>query len=887
MSERIALLLFRLAARGFPRVWRARHQEEMAETFRHALRARHDPLRRSRFIVHAVFDVARAGVRERLSPVRPSPRLPVPPFTNRSQPMRSLFRDFRYGVRSLRKSPAFTAIAALTIGLGLGANAAIFSVLNAVLLRPLPFPEPERLVSLWETRLDRGFTQATFSRANFWDVHDQNRTLSGMAALESRTINLTGRGYPERLILGRVNAEFFSVLGVTPRLGRLFTAGEDAPGAPATGAVLSHRAWTAYFGQEADIVGRPITLDGETRTVIGVLPPGEPWLNEADVFLPMIRNPAADRGSWELQVIARLKPGVTPASAAADLNAIAGRLAETFPRDDKGMGIAVDPSTSWVASDTTRRALWVLMGSVGFLLLIACVNLANLFLARATGRSRERVLRAALGASRARLVSQTLAESLLVSGLGAAMGLVMAFGMVRGLKAWNPGGIPRLAEVGISGWVLGFTALVTVVTALLSGIVPAILGSHVDLASALREGDRSVGGGRAMGKLRGGLVALEVAASIALLIGAGLLLRSFQTVLGEDRGFKTENRVIAEVALPRTYDSARTAVFIRTLTERLGARPGIRSVAGVSIRPLTGTGTGMGFWAADKPDPAGEVPWAGWRLITKGYFKTLGVPILSGRDFTEGDFIGKPWRVIISKRLADMMWPGENAVGRTLTLWKGQSNDPAEVIGVAADVRAWALAEDPSLAVYFPYYGTSWSPLQLVIETGATADATQQSLRSVLGEIDSSLPVGNVRSLESLVGSSVASRRFTLLLLGAFAVVALVLALAGIYGVLSYAVTRRTSEIGVRLALGASPRKVLGLIVAQGMRPVLVGAAIGVVGAIWLTKLMRTLLYGVSTTDVVTYGGVTLVLAAAALVSCYWPARQAVKVDVVAALRQE
>jgi predicted permease len=295
----------------------------------------------------------------------------------------------------------------------------------------------------------------------------------------------------------------------------------------------------------------------------------------------------------------------------------------------------------------------------------------------------------------------------------------------------------------------------------------------------------------------------------------------------------------------------------------------------------------MGFWAADKPDPAGEVPWAGWRLITKGYFKTLGVPILSGRDFTEGDFIGKPWRVIISKRLADMMWPGENAVGRTLTLWKGQSNDPAEVIGVAADVRAWALAEDPSLAVYFPYYGTSWSPLQLVIETGATADATQQSLRSVLGEIDSSLPVGNVRSLESLVGSSVASRRFTLLLLGAFAVVALVLALAGIYGVLSYAVTRRTSEIGVRLALGASPRKVLGLIVAQGMRPVLVGAAIGVVGAIWLTKLMRTLLYGVSTTDVVTYGGVTLVLAAAALVSCYWPARQAVKVDVVAALRQE
>jgi predicted permease len=479
-------------------------------------------------------------------------------------------------------------------------------------------------------------------------------------------------------------------------------------------------------------------------------------------------------------------------------------------------------------------------------------------------------------------------ESLLVSGTGALLGLAMAFGTVKLLQAWNPVGIPRVTELGINGWVLGFTALATVATALISGIFPALLGSRHDLAGTLREGDKSVGPSRFMGRLRGGLVALEVAASLAILIGAGLLLRSFQAVMGRDRGLATEGRVMTQVSLPGSYDAERTTQFIRALTEKLKAHPEIVSVAGVSIRPFSGVGTGMGFGAADKPDAGGkDVPWAGWRLITKDYFKTLGVPLLSGRDFAEQDLIAKPWRIIVSKRLAERLWPGENAVGRTLVMWKGQSNDPAEIIGVVGDMRDWGLTEEQSLSVYFPYYGGRFNPINLVIQTRKTPAEVQQMLRTDLGQLDASLPLGQVRSLDSLLGDSVASRRFIMLLLAAFAGVALLLALAGIYGVLSYSVSRRTAEIGVRLALGASPRGVLALIVRQGMQPVLLGGLVGIGAAVLLTRLMRTLLFGISATDVLTYLAVTGVLGVAALLSCYWPARQAVKVDVVAALRQE
>jgi putative ABC transport system permease protein len=885
MKESLAVGLFRLAAHSFSRTHRVLWLDDMTATFRDALQQHPHPLS---FTLRACGNAFSAGLLERFG------RHPLPvndhsPLVIRPSLMNSFLQDIRHGARSLRKSPGFSAVAVLTIGLGLGANTAIFSVLNGVLLRPLPFREPERLVSLWETRLDRGFTQTTFSRPNFWDVKDQQHSFEGVAAMENGAINLTGKGFPTELALGRVTANFFQLLGVTPLRGRSFAEGDDAPGANADGVILSYRAWRSWGGSDHQIVGKPLTLNGRSYTVIGVLPRGEPWLNEAEVFLPLQRQTNSDdRGSWEIFAIGRLKPGIKIEAASAELNAIGRRLGDLYPKDDKGMGVLVQTSRSWIASDTTRRALWVLMGSVGFLLLIACVNLANLFLAKATGKARERALRAALGASRLRLARQTLTETLLVSGAGALGGLGLAFGTVKLLQAWNPVGIPRVAELGINAWVLGFTGLATLLTALCSGILPALLGTRDDLATSLREGERNVGGGRFMGRLRGGLVALEVAASLALLVGAGLLLRSFQSVMGREKGLHTEDRVLTSVSLPGAYNSDRTTQFIRDLSAKLQAHREITSVAAVSMRPFSGVGTGMGFGAADKPDLGGkDVPWAGWRLITKDYFKTVGVPLVAGRDFTEQDIIAKPWRVIVSHRLAERLWPGENAVGRTLVMWKGQSNDPAEIIGVAGDMRDWGLTEEQSFAVYFPYYGGRFSPVNLVIGTRKTPAEIQQLLRSDLGQLDANLPLGQVRTLDSLLGDSVASRRFIMLLLASFAGVALLLALVGVYGVLSYGVSRRTAEIGVRLAMGASPRGVLALIVRQGMQPVLLGAAVGLGGAILLTRLMRSLLFGISATDLVTYIGVSLVLGVAALLSCYWPARQALKVDVVAALRQE
>jgi putative ABC transport system permease protein len=812
------------------------------------------------------------------------------PTLNGSERMTTLWADVRSGVRAMVRQPAFTAIAVLTLALGIGANAAIFSVVRSVLLRPLPFPEPDRLVQVWEARRDRGWTRSSFTHANFWDVQDMNRSFSAMGAITWGSITLAGKDSPERLDAAYVTAGFFRALGVTPIAGRTLAEGEDRAGADTRIAILSHRLWTTQFGADRGIVGRTITLSGAGYRVIGVLPPGTPWLDAGDLFLPLTRGPNEDRGSFELSVVGRLAPTATIESARADLDRVARQLASQYV-EAKGMGVTIEPSEAWVASASLRRALWVLMAAVGFLLLIACVNLANMLLARATGRVRERAVRSALGASRGRIIQTAIAESLLLGVVGAAVGLGIAFGVLRLLRAFDPGDIPRLAEVAIDWPVLALTLGAALLTSIVTGLVPALRTPYHDIVAALREGERSVVGNRRTVGLRSLLVSVEVALSLILLVGAGLLVRSFGAVLSVDRGFKTENRLTFEVTLAGPRNDADLARFNSTLAQlqsRLEALPQVQSVAAVSMNLLRGTGTGMGFAAQDKPSPASDaIPWAGWRMITRDYFKTLGVRLVAGRDFTEQDVIGKPWRVIISQRVAERLWPGESAVGRRIVLWKGQSEDVAEVIGVAGDMRDWDLADTPTLAVYMPYMGGGMTPVHFVVHTTAAPSTLMASVRSVIKEMTPTTPVSNVRTLDEVVGQSVAARRFTMLLLAALAAVALLLALAGVYGVLSYSVSRRRTEIGMRMALGASTSSVLRLVVSQGMRPVIIGLVVGLTGAVALSRYMATLLFGVTALDAPTYAGVALLLAAAAVLACYLPAREAMRVDVLTAIREE
>jgi putative ABC transport system permease protein len=807
---------------------------------------------------------------------------------SRGVDMSALATDVRQTLRGLRRSPGFTVVALLTVALGISANTVIFSVVRAVLLKPLPFPSPERIVQLWETQLDRGWTQSSFTHANFWDVRDQNRTFEAVGAESSTTLTLTGSGEPEQLSGARVSAGFFRALGVAAVIGRTFSPGEDEENGDGRIALLGNGFWSHRFNGDPSVIGRQLTLDGASYTVIGVLPPGEPWLDQAEVFIPLKHRVDADRGSFELNVIGRLRPGVSMEAAAADLTAIAKRLEAAYPEPDRGMGITMQSSSTWVADDGLRRALWILMGSVGLLLLIACVNLANLMLASATGRTRERALRATLGASHGRIALHTLTESLIVGITGAGIGLGLAFGIVRMLRVLQPGDIPRLGEVAIDGWVLAFTALIAIATGVVTGLAPALRPPREDLVAALREGERSVAGGRRQGRLRGLLVGIEVAMSLVLLVGAGLLLRSFQEVIHVDRGFDTEDRVFAGVALPSGNDESRTTQIVTQFLSRLEALPRVQSAAAINFRPLQGVAVGMGYASPDRPAPADDaVPWASWRLITPHYFDAMGVSMLAGRAFNEQDEVGNPWRVIISKRIAEELWDGETAVGRTLTLWKGQSEIPAEVIGVVDDMRDWGLEAGVSRAVYIPYRGTGASPAQIIVHTIGPPTAILPQMRSILSELDADLPLSNVQTLDAMLGNSLAARRFLMVLLAAFAAVALLLALAGVYGVLSYSVARRRAEIGVRIALGSNRSTVLRLIMLQGMRPVWFGLASGVAGALVVTRLLSSLLFEVTHVDAITYAVVAALLAATAAFSCYLPARRATAVDVMTALREE
>ena len=797
----------------------------------------------------------------------------------------TLKRDFRGAWRTFVKNPALTATVILTLALGIGCTTSIFSVVYGVLLKPLPFPAADRIVQVFGNLPARNLT-TSFSAANFWDMRDMNQTFDEFGALHFESFSLTGAGDPERLDGARVSVGFFRALGVTAVAGRLFSPGEDAPGSVTDRVLLSHRFWVRRFAGESSIIGNKISLDGAAYEVLGVLPPGTPWLDTADVYTPYVRRLDANRGSWEYAVIGRIKPGVSFETARADLERVAKDLEARYPVN-KGIGVDVQRSDTWMATDQLRRTLWVLLGAVLLLLVIAGVNVANLLLALASSRIRESAMRTALGATRGDLIRESLSQSMALSITGAGLGWLLAVGLLDLFRSMDPGRIPRLAEVQLNGYVAAFAIASALLVGFLTGLVPAVSGRIGDVGRAIREGQRGSVGDRRHERVRGILVCVEVALALVLMIGAGLLVRSLAHLMSVDRGFQTERRLLATVSIPSAYPEQRREQIAVDILTQIQNRPEVESAADISGRPLSRGSTGLGIVAAEAP-PTENVPWASWRVVTKDYFKTLGLPLVSGRHFNEQDIVGEPWRAIISRRLANLLWPGQDPIGRTAILWKGQGDRHTEIIGVVGDMRERGLDTDPTLAVYFPAYGgLDGTTHQLIIHTRSDPKDFSATLRAIVSGIDPTLPISNVLTLEQVVSNSVGARRFTMLLLFTFAAVALILALAGVYGIVTYSVARRIPEVGVRLALGAKPRDVLSLIVRQGMRPVGVGIVFGVLAVLWLSRFMSSLLFGVKAGDPLTYVAALTGLALIAVAACYVPARRVLRVDPVIALRSE
>ncbi len=808
--------------------------------------------------------------------------------------LESIGSELRQALRSLRRNPGMTVLGVLMLGLGIGASTVVFSIFYEALIRPLPFSDMERLVQVWETRLDRGFDQASFTEANFWDVRALSQSFEELAARHYGEANLTGSGPAERVTAIQVSSGFLRTLGVSPLLGRDFFYEEDRPGGQNRVLILGNKFWKNRFGADAQILGKTLRLNDQAYTVVGVLPPGEPWIDD-QTYIPLVYSSNANRGSWEYDVVGRLKRGVAPAAAREDLQRVADALIRTYPKEAKGLGFRVAPSSTWVASDSTRTALQVLLAAVIFLLLIGCINVANLLLARGMSRKREIAVRTALGAGRARLARFVMMESLLLSGFGAALGLAIAYAGLRGIQAFEIG-VPRLAQAGLNPWVLGFAAAAGVLTGVLSGLAPALQAPASGIAHALREGDRSQTGSRGQGRLRAVLVTGEVALSFVLLVGSGLLIRSFAQLMNVNRGFQTENRLVFSLSMPDSY--RRDGIgkqFLDRLLERLTSIPQVRAAGAVSNRPVAGGNPGMGI-DASVPRVAGrrDVPWAGWRIVTPGYTRSVGLPLLRGRMFDERD---KPvWtergqppperRVMISDRLAKLIFPNEDPIGQRVILWKGQSGGDAEVVGVIGDSRERGLARDPALTVYLPY-GRIAVPSEVVVHTSGNPMALMSAVRSLVAGMDPNLPITDVRTFEEVVNRSVAPQRFNTILLAVFSGLALLLATAGIYGVLSYAMSRRTAEIGLRVALGASGRTILTMAIAQGMRPAFVGIVLGALGAWWLSRYTAALLYDVKPFDLATFGAVAAILLATALLACYLPGRRAMRIGPAVALRSE
>ncbi len=803
-----------------------------------------------------------------------------------------IWQDLRFGVRMLVKNPGFTVVAVIALALGIGANSAIFSVVNTILLRPLPYKDPDGLVMVWEDDTKHGYPRDTPAAANYIDWRNQNQVFEGMAAIADMSFNLTGVGEPERVDGVRASANLFPLLGVEPQLGRTFSTEEDQPGGPHV-VVMSHGLWQRRFGADVKIIGQPISLNGESFTVVGVMPPQFKFpRNEVELWVPIAftSEEAASRRRHYLQVIARMKPGITLQQAQAEMKAIAARLQQQYP-DNADLGAAVTSLHEHVAGDI-KPALLVLLGAVGFVLLVACANVANLLLARAAGRQKEISIRVALGASRLRLIRQFLTESILLAVLGGGVGLLLSVWGVNMLKAFIPESISQARAITIDAKVLLFTLLVSLLTGLIFGLAPTTQASKFNLNETLKEGGRDSAAGSRGNRIRGLLVITEVAVSLILLIGAGLLINSFMRLRNVDPGFRADNLLTMQVVLPepKYSEPARRSAFYTELLGRLESLPGVKSAAVTTNLPLYRQGNSIGITIEGRPaPPPSQVPIVVTRVISPHYFRTMGIQLVQGREFNEHDRAGSGEVVVISETMARRFWPGEDPLGKRLAAGRPESPDDwITVVGVVKDVRQFELDAVPKPQMYLTYEQADFfEPRDLVVSTNVDPLSLAGTVRQTVWEIDRDQPVSNIRTMEAILAESVARQRFSMLLLGIFAALALILAAVGIYGVMSYSVAQRTREFGIRMALGAQKSDVLKLAVGGGLKLVLIGVAIGLVAAFILTRVMSSLLFGVSATDPTTFITISLVLISVALLASYIPARRATEVDPMIALRYE
>ena len=818
--------------------------------------------------------------------------------------MEILVRDIRYAVRGLLKAGGFTAIAVITLALGIGANTAMFSVVNTVLLRPLPFHDAQKFVAIGEFDPRRGETDpvGTLSYPDFLDIRSRSRTLDTVAAYHDNDLTMTGGGEPIHITAETVSAAMFGLLGVQPALGRGFLDSEDQPGHHVV--ILSDSFWRSHFSADRNVVGRSVNLNGKAFTIIGVMPQGfqfpvqaeatHLWLTfarDGEVNDPSDKPITAQRGAHFMQAMARTRPGVDLQDVNNDLASIAHALAAEYPRSNSHEGIGAKPELERLVGDT-RTPLLTLFAAVGLVLLIACSNVANLLLARSTGRSREIALRVAIGATRGRIVRQLVTESLVLSFAGAGLGVGAAFWALAGVLHLYPSNLPRAQDVAIDLRVLIFTTAIAVFTGILFGLAPALQASKPNTMNAMREGGRTSSAGIRHNRLRSGLVIAETALGVMLLIGAGLLLRSFERLSHTDLGFNPQHLVTASFDLSDTrYNPDQQDRFVTELLKRVRALPGVTGAAGSLPLPLNDDGWSVSFNLIDHPVPEESEPSAGFYVVVPGFFEAMQIPLLSGRTFDERDQRNSAPVMMITQEFARKFFPNENPIGRRIKIGAGEG--PArekyktrEVVGVVGDIRKSNLRSAPAAAYYIPLSQLVWGPPTLVVKT-TTPSTVVAEIRSILGEMEPEAPLYDVRSMDDYLALDLGLSRFQTVLLSVFAAIALLLTAVGLYGVMAYAVGQRTHEIGVRRALGATTRDVLRLVMGRGVALTLAGVGIGIVGAVALARFIEALLYEVPPHDPFTYVSASIMLTAVALLASYIPALRAARVDPLIALRYE